>query len=151
MKHITVNLTGGSESAFKAAFLRALQETIQSKVSEILILVPQKSNLERGIIEKVLGRELVKKLLRNESVPYGDFNVSIRARTLRTVEMSPKAEVIIGAYLSPSQFDGVLANSFDAVAAIYVAWMDEELEAWKLKNPELIDVTAYLERFAKKG
>jgi hypothetical protein len=29
--------------------------------------------------------------------------------------------------------------------------MDDELEAWKRKNPELIDVPAYLSKFNKKG
>lgn len=151
MKRITVDRAGTSEDAFKAAFIRALQESVQNTVTEILILVPQKSNLEHGIIEKVLGVVLVKKLLKNESVPYADFKVNIRARTLRTIEMSPKSEVIIGVYLKPSEFEEVLSKSFDAVAAIYVPWMDAELEEWKLKNTELIDVPAYLAKLNKKS
>ena len=151
MKHITVNQTGGSPDNFKAAFIRALQETVESEVREILILVPQKSNLEHGDIENVLGRAVVKKLLKNESVTFSDFKVSIRARTLRTIEMTPKSEVIIGAYLTPPEFEGIIAMSFDAVAAIYVPWMDAELEAWMLKNPELIDVPSYIAQLNKKG
>ena len=107
--------------------------------------------MEHGIIENVLGRPIVKKLLKNESVPYGEFKVNLRARTLRTVEISPKSEVLIGAYMKPTEFEAVLAKSFDAVAAIYVPWMDDELDAWKLKNPELIDVPVYLAKLNKKG
>ena len=49
MKHIAIEQTGGSEEAFKAGFIRSLQEALQNDAKEILLLVPQKSNLEHGI------------------------------------------------------------------------------------------------------
>lgn len=152
MKHVALKQTGPSEAAFKAGFIRSIQEAILCGATEVLLIVPQKSNIAPSAIENVLGKAFVGKLLAGDSIPYTDTGVSIRARTLRTVELAISSGVILSVYVPPEDIEGVLAHAFEAKACVYVAWIDAELEQWTaLKNPEILDAEELLKGFTKKA
>jgi len=146
MKHSVINQSGPSQDAFKVAFLLSIQEALRNKVKDIVLLVPLKSTLEHGPIEKFLGREAIKTLLKGQPVSSGaTIGISIYARSLKTLDSPPS--VILSAYIPSKELEIVLKRYPNVAAVIYLPWMDAEIEEWKkLKKPELIDVSEFLKR-----
>jgi hypothetical protein len=129
MKHIAIAKTDNSKAAFASGVGVALREGLRLKCPEVLLVVPQNSQLDPGGIELVLGRSAGGRLRKGLTATIVAEAPVIRAVTLRKLGGAASSLVVLAAYLDPEQTDQALDKLGEIACCVHVVWMPAHLQS----------------------
>jgi hypothetical protein len=119
---------GPDVEALKRCLSLAIKVSQDKGFQTITLLIINKKNFENTIVADVLGRQVIKYLLKKEKVQ-AIGNIYFELESLQTFNKYASYEIIIGLYLTQKGID-VLDAVLNTKVVIYLPWLEDEAKDW---------------------
>lgn len=131
MKRIHIPNMGPDQSNIPKAIAVGLREAIAWNSKNLTLITPTKDNLDSIVVGEFLGRDVSRRLMKNESVSVGDHGVSLTHESVSTVQKGRTPQVGLAFYVSKDHIKKLDDLHFDCL--IFVPWLDTEGVEWAQK------------------
>ena len=128
---------GPDLEALKECLALAVKVSREKELKMITLLVPMKSNFENSVVADLLGKKVIKTLLKGQKVKAID-DIYMELESIQTFSEYATYEMIIGIYLSQKGID-VLDSVRSVKAIIFLPWLKDEVSDWIARwNPSIV-------------